>query len=283
MKKIFILYASYFALLTSCLLYAAFDNVGFNARPQGMGDVFTSISDDINSVYYNPAGIAKVNNPQIIFSYRDFYNLGLLTQNYLGFSVSGRFLNTAFSVHRIATTQDVDFLNYVEDIYAVTLAGKVANIENLFAGINFKFYRVFTERNASGYGIDTGILYKLLENKFGFGLMLQNVNNPEIVWDTGVKDTLDFNFRLGISYMPVNDFTFAIDYAMNKLNFGIELWFLKNTIGLRGGIKDLTNKDKTFATGLSLNFGKLQFDYALTKHYSLGWTQFFTLMIRMRR
>jgi len=38
---------------------AQFLNLGFGARALGMGEAYTAVSDDISSVYYNPAGLAS--------------------------------------------------------------------------------------------------------------------------------------------------------------------------------------------------------------------------------
>ncbi|MFH1540788.1 MAG: hypothetical protein ABID79_02915 [Elusimicrobiota bacterium] len=269
-----------FLLPAQSLLHSAFDDTGLNARPQGLGGAFTGISDDLNSVYYNPAGIGKINKHQVMFSYRDFYSLNLLTQNYVAFSVPGNVLNTAISIHRIGTTNNVEF-DYTEDTYIVTLAGRVAYPKNLFCGVNFKFYRLFSESNASGWGLDTGLLYELFDKKLNLGLMLQNLNNSKIVWDTGVTDKLDINFRPGMSYSPIENLKIAFDYEkLKKLNSGIELLTLKKTIGLRAGINNLSSKKNIVAYGLSLNFNNLQFDWAFSEHCMLGYTHFFTLSIR---
>lgn len=280
MKKFFMLISAYYLLLTT-LYAAAFVNSGLNARPQALGDAFTAVSDDLNSVYYNPAGIAKIRRSQILLSHRDFYGLGLLHQNYIGFSIPARFLNTAFSIHRIATTDKVEFISYTEDTYILTLAGKFGPIKNLFTGMNFKFYRVSSERNASGYGIDFGALYQFSRRKLKLGLMIQNLNYPEIIWDTGTKNILTPNFRLGMSFIPIKNILVAFDCNnFIKFNFGFELRLLENIFIFRAGISDII-KIKTISTGISLNFNKLQFDYTISKHRTLDFTQFLSVLIRI--
>ncbi|MFH0948644.1 MAG: hypothetical protein V1833_06595 [Elusimicrobiota bacterium] len=281
--KNFTLYTLLFTLYSSpfTLHAGAFDNVGLNARPVGMGNAFTAVSDDLNSIYYNPAGVGKVNKQQIIFSYRDFYSLGLVTQNYVATSIPGRLVNTAISIHRIGTTDAVEF-NYIEDTYIVTVAGRLTFLKNLFCGANFKFYHVLSESNASGWGLDTGLLYELFPKKFNLGLVLQNLNSPKIIWDTGAKDKLDINFRPGICISPVKNIKVAFDCEKSdKLNSGIELWLLRRMIGIRAGIGNLTSKENTSGYGLSFRFNSLQLDYALSKHYALDWTHFFTLLVRV--
>jgi len=65
------------------------------------------------------------------------------------------------------------------------------------------------------------------------------------------------------------------------LNFGFELWLFRKTIAIRTGISDIISGNKTVAAGMSFNSNNFQIDYALTKHYSLDYTNFLSLMIRI--
>ena len=41
-------------------LYSAFENPSSGARPYGMGNAFCGLADDIQAIFYNPAGITQV-------------------------------------------------------------------------------------------------------------------------------------------------------------------------------------------------------------------------------
>src|ERR1700751_4209814 len=63
MRKLFTVLCSLFAL--RCLVYAsgepdAFTLTGVGARTGGMGNAFIGLSDEIESVYYNPAGLGNL-------------------------------------------------------------------------------------------------------------------------------------------------------------------------------------------------------------------------------
>ena len=63
MKKIFILL---FITFTSVQLFSAeYDYLYKGARPMGMGGAFTAVSDDINALFYNPAGLARADKWEI--------------------------------------------------------------------------------------------------------------------------------------------------------------------------------------------------------------------------
>ena len=45
---------------------AQFLKIGVGARPTSMSGAFTGVADDINAVYYNPAGLATISRPEIL-------------------------------------------------------------------------------------------------------------------------------------------------------------------------------------------------------------------------
>jgi len=47
----------------------AFVDVGIGARPVGMGGAYVGAADDLNSILWNPAGLASVANRQVLFSH----------------------------------------------------------------------------------------------------------------------------------------------------------------------------------------------------------------------
>jgi hypothetical protein len=262
----------------------AFDNTGLNASPLGMAEAYTAIDGGMDSVNYNPAGTARSNVAELTLSYRDFYNLGLIDQKYFGVLVPGKDFNIGFSWHRIGTTGDVDFLDYKEDMYILTVSRKSKRLKDLCAGANFKFFRVFSDVSASGYGCDVGIQYRCLDNKLNLGLLNKNIGDVKISWDTDAIDVLDSYYQAGAAYNLTEWVMMAMDYnSLGKLNLGTEISVIKNVFILRGGIKDANDADKTLTTGLSINYNNIRFDYALSKHYDLEYTHFFTLNYRIKR
>ena len=48
---------------------AKFLNVGIGSRANAMGGAFSSIANDATAMYWNPAGVANINEFQTIFTY----------------------------------------------------------------------------------------------------------------------------------------------------------------------------------------------------------------------
>ena len=47
---------------------ANFLKIGVGGRPAGMGEAFSAVSDDPSALFFNPGGIAQIDNIEILFS-----------------------------------------------------------------------------------------------------------------------------------------------------------------------------------------------------------------------
>ena len=64
-------------------VFAAFENIGAGARPIAMGNAFSAVADDANTIYYNPAGLGRLKHPQLTAGYGRLY-LGLTDGSNIG-------------------------------------------------------------------------------------------------------------------------------------------------------------------------------------------------------
>jgi len=269
----------------SSLFAGAFDLAGLNARPIGMGTVYTASGLGINAIKYNPAGAAEARRVQLIFSYRDFYGLNLINQKNIGVLVPGKKVNVGLSWHRIGTSDNVEFMDYNEDSFTISFAGKLKYEENFFGGININLYKVTSVNNATAYGIDAGLQkHGIFFDRLQLGVYAENFIKSDLVWDTGANDELETILRFGLSYKPQLRSVYGIDYDINnRLNLGGEYWVYKRMFAVRAGAKNLLHENIMFSAGMSLNIKGFQFDYALTGHGELGFTHFFTVEVKAGR
>jgi len=265
----------------------AFDRIGIGARPKGMGDAFTAICDDGNSIYWNPAGIARIDRSQFNAMHKDAFGLGLINYEFLGY-VHPHFGNGSlgFGWIRLDTTRNVGFMDYTENTYIISYGLKLGIPLSL--GGSMKYYSVDYEKGGSGIGMDMGILWSILGGHLNIGLLYQDFNKPKIRWETQAEDRISDNLRLGIGVRPNPFLNFAFD--LDKLletyvetHLGLEWWLVKENIGVRiGGINQDSNK-WNFTFGGSLGYRFLRFDYAWENHYNLGGTHLFSLVINLSR
>ena len=186
---------------------ATFLKIETGGRPTAMGGAFAAVSDDLNALYYNPAGLAQIDSREFNaihtvwlekiyhdnvafaspFKYED-KNLALgISVVYLGIS----------DIDRRTSSGVADGSANVSD-YAVggTLAWKLRDTTSI--GATVKGIRMDLDKSSnSGFAVDAGILEKL-PHDLSFGLMVQNLGpNVDV---GGTKEKLPTNFKAGLAY-----------------------------------------------------------------------------------
>lgn len=208
---------------------------GVGARALALGGAFVSFEGDVNSVFWNPSGIAKVRSFGASVMHAEKFGGELMFDHFsalypvsdftLGFSyvrssVDGILDTRNGSVTRNSEGQitDIDFTNINEfsdtDQLFNFAFGREWN-EKLSVGANFKvIHRSIAEFSANGFGIDISGLYKIREN-WRVGANLQNATTTIVNWNKGAsKEYIRPLLKVGTSYdlkRGKNRFTFALD------------------------------------------------------------------------
>ncbi len=147
---------------------AKFLSIGVGAKANAMGEAYTSIADDPSAIYWNPAGIARIDNYQALFSYSAlFANINL---SFLGVVFPGGDLGnfgvgvTAINYGSIDVTTenfpDGTGETFTPASYAFTLS-YARNITSDFSvGANVKYVReTIYNSSASGIAFDIGTIF----------------------------------------------------------------------------------------------------------------------------
>jgi hypothetical protein len=177
--KFYIIFFAYSLLLTA-YCYAAFKDVGWSARSQGMGGAFTAVSDDSSGILYNPAGLEQAQGMEVnlmyakLFAGLDGLNLGL---NYGAFLVPTRIMGT----FAVSWANFVSVNEYREDTVTLAYSRNINELIEYYLkkrlipkinfGVNIKYLLhsyeldmraktdpVFeNENSASGIAVDIGL------------------------------------------------------------------------------------------------------------------------------
>jgi hypothetical protein len=233
--------AVFWALLTvsACLLCAAevssapssaagssvgtFLKIGVGARPVAMGESFVALADDVNALYWNPAGINQLEKMQATFMYNAWLNG--VAYNYAGIAAKPFGYGSAVgaSVIMLDTGKidgnDINDAPYSydgeKDFVISGTYGKELQ-ENVLLGISLKSVRQSIENeSASGTGIDLGAIYKLSDNLL-FGLAVQNLTFGQMKF-VGDSYSLPRIIRAGMGFRT-SGFSFE-----NPLVLAVEL------------------------------------------------------------
>jgi len=195
---ILISFSTFFAFSQTAKYSNEFLNIGVDAASFGMANAVTATTSDVNSGYWNPAGLVHLEDNQVSAMHANYF-ANIATYNYVagampidsksavGFSV------IRFGVDDILnTTQLIDEqgnINYnrislfsTAD-YAFTLSyARNLPLEGFSYGVNAKIIRriIGDFANAWGFGFDAGIQFQ--KNSWYFGIMARDITTTYNTW-----------------------------------------------------------------------------------------------------
>jgi len=253
---------------------AAFLKLGKGVRAVSMGEAYAGLSDDVNAVFWNPAGLnnlkaAEVSAMHSIWFeniYFDYITAAVprasgvygISVNYLGMDDIDKYTNSGVSSDETFSPYDM----FLSLSYANTVR------RSLF-GANLKVIQsVIDDENAIAFAADLGYMLPLSE-KLTIGSALQNIGTTMKFRDE--SDPLPLNLKLGVSYRELlNNLILAADINMPydnipSFHFGAEYSYLikKIILAARTGYKTTTVSDLDAMSGLSAGMGFAYSDFFL--------------------
>jgi hypothetical protein len=280
---------------------AQFLKMGFGGRPVSMGGAFVGLADDINAVYWNPAGLAQIHRPQLCFMHLVWfcdisYEYFAYAKPYakpsekLGvFGLSIGYLHMGKIEGRDEEGNQTS--PYTASDIVITFSHGSKITKNLFLGGNIKHLIEKIEReSANAFAFDVGFLYKTPLKNLSLGGTLQNFGQPIKFVAESCK--LPTTAKLGACYSYIfmgSPMNFAMDIyfpsdGKTSLHLGTE-GIYKNTLSGRIGYEnnsDLVNSSSlSFGLGLMLTKNQTYaLDYAFVPQGVLGNTHTFSFGVK---
>lgn len=195
-------------LLFGCTLASAqavrkysneFMNIGVDAAALGMSNAVTATTGDVNSGYWNPAGILKLEDKQVSLMHASYF-ANIAQYDYAGFAMPID-SESAWGVSLIRfgvddilnTTQLIDDQGNIDynrvslfstaDYGATFSYARRLKVEGLQYGVNAKVIRRIIGKfaNSWGFGFDVGLQFE--RNDWQFGLMLRDITTTYNIWN----------------------------------------------------------------------------------------------------
>jgi len=289
MKKILFITA---ALLTAYITAAAtnYDTESFPALDTSLGargtaiGSYTAIANDASSVFWNPAGLAKINMLELGAGYDKWlldssYQYGTVGMPVVYGAIGGFFNYTGMGTfNERDTTGNLTGAQLSPYNIAGGLAYGAPISDMLQAGIGFRFAN-FNIDNYSSTGVLMDIGLQSTQGMLSEGI---NVQGFEL---TG--NFLPENYRLGLGMDAVKTQNFGITAAADAnyseyygLTYGggLEIMLVK-MLFLRGGYTVAPANAAAgggisgLSAGVGLQLDKLSFDYSMVSHGDIGITQ----------
>ncbi|MFH1379372.1 MAG: PorV/PorQ family protein [bacterium] len=277
---------------------AQFLKIGTGARPMGMGGAFSAVADDGYAAYWNPAGFAQIQKPELATTYLkyfqdiDFGYMGYVLPYKSGvYGVGITYLTLGDIEGRTGDSEQPDRKFGASDIcaevsYAIKEPFDVA-LPGVDMGLNLKYIQQEIDGNKAQTGaLDLGSLYHTVYKPLTIAICLQNVGPGNKF--VKVRDPLPLNLKLGCAYrMLQNKLITSLDidqYLIDQkmyAGFGAEYWMI-DIIALRAGYRYGYHKNSLgnivgLSGGLSLKAFNFQLDYAFVPFGKLGDTHRFSL------
>ena len=185
-----------------------FMTFGVGGRANAMGGAFTAVSNDIAAAYYNPAGLASLNYPQIALMHEQKFG-DLINYNYGAVAIPyGKDMSFGLSAMRIGIDGISDTRNALYDAngdgvidvndgyrldeskittfnntdWAFLFTFAKRQSEKFYWGANVKvIHRNIAEYTATGIGFDVGAMYFPTE-RLRLGANLQDITTTLVAW-----------------------------------------------------------------------------------------------------
>ena len=270
-----------------------FLKIGIGAKAIGMGESHVAAADDLYASYWNPAGLVKLQKPQLALMHNErfadinYEHIGVAfpigEKNSVGVSVN--YQSYGEMQGRDQEGNETELFNAYD--LAMVLSYARGFGDSLAVGVNAKLLREqIADENGSGFAFDFGGMYTMPDLPLSFGINAQHVG-PRIKY---VEEAflLPFTLRIGAAYRLWHEsFLVTMDFIRptdNHNSFGVGLGYtILNILQLRSGyIYKLGGNDLGAMSGLRAGFGltlrRFQIDYALVPYGALGLTNRFSLI-----
>jgi hypothetical protein len=279
--------------------------LGVGGRQLGMGGAAAALTNDVTSGYWNPAGLAQINYPQLTFMHAENFG-GIVGYDYAAVAIPFQ-TNKSFGVSivrlGVADVPDTravwdnsrnDFTDGAKRLgvdmlisrfnaadYAVMFSYAAASTKNFSYGINAKvIYRnIGSFASAKGIGFDVGLMYQTSQGIL-LGASVQDVTTTLVSWSTGRNELIAPTAKLGAGYL--------LDVFNGRITLGLDtdvrfegrkstanFHFGNMSFNVRGGA-EYAYKDAValrigmddigrMTLGAGVKLSKLNIDYAFAK------------------
>lgn len=273
MLKLRLIYIIILLFLSFRISYSQFELIDIGAKPISLGGAFTSLANNSNAVYYNPAGISQMPFREISIFYSPApFGLKELANGSINYVEPTKF--GAFGL----SAKTYGFELYKEITATLSYANNYR--KKIYYGANINYYNLKIQNygSASTVGVDIGVL-AYFTDFLRWGFSAYNLNRPSIGTQ---KDKLPQVYRTGLSVqLPFrNDVNFMLEAEKDtrytaSVKAGLE-YTLYNMVNLRAGIG---TEPSRFSGGIGFNYSLFEIDYGFYNHQDLGLTHQGTITI----
>jgi Uncharacterised protein family (UPF0164) len=264
---------------------AQFLKIGAGARPTAMGDAFVGIADDVNAVYYNPAGLANISNPELTAMHTQWlqglnYDFGAFAYptDFGAFAFSAATLKVDDLQKRSVDEGDQGTFESLDAAYGLTYSKNITPLLSL--GLTGRYiHEELDTAKATSWSGDIGVLKRFVNRPITIGLAMRHMG-PGIKF-INETDPLPTTIDAGVGLSLLRErLKVGLDIKKprdNSVKFAVGTEYRRALKGnyryaLRGGYNS-SNTDSNgtgFSLGGGLGMKQFDFDFAWVPFEDLG-------------
>jgi hypothetical protein len=261
--------------------------MGAGARAAAMGNAYTGLSNDVSAIYWNPAGLCRVDTLSSQFMHTEWFagikyewfgfTCPVQNNSHLGFGV--QYLSYGSLKRLDETGLQLGTLNPSDIVFTISYAFELYGLN---VGVNLKHISSKIYYSAQTQSFDIGILcnkFRIAEKELYIGSVIQNIGG-KMQFDKK-DDPLPLTIKSGLSYNILKNFLGTLDVEMpsdNSLNGGLGAEYLLNVtkdsdLSFRLGYNTKTSEVNSLnglTTGVGIKYTQFLFDYSFVPYGDLG-------------
>ena len=269
---------------------ADFLEIGVGSRPLALGEAFTAALNDINSIYYNPAGLGTMKFPVFSVMHQELILDSRFENASVAFPLPYGFMGVSASVFWVPPFEKIDVegnqTGTVQFYNSATTVAYGFSLGFVELGISGKYiYQRIDTLVLHSAAVDLGILKRLYlyspfdapVRNFAVGFSIQNIGTK------AKDDPLPRIARLGLNYnltrwlgvytdfveniidsSDLYDFAYGFDENF-RINTGLELSYM-DIVYLRGGYR--FNDAGTYSFGFGFDYAIKNVSFVIDMSYS---------------
>ncbi len=272
--------------------------IGIGARAAAMGGAYTAVSEDALAAYWNPAGLASLEEGEVAFGHFAWYQDITLENGTMAYRINDRstlaasvtFLDygqiDGYDTNGVTT----GYISAYDWSSALSVGMRVSN--NISMGLTGKFIsQKLDDITASTFALDVGGRY--LTDRLAIAVVIANIS-PGMKFDD-LNERIPTNIRIGVSGYPFNR-TLVTSVELEKrvyggivIRHGFEVNF-SDQYFLRTGYNYFPDQEnQSFGSGISfgagVQFSQIEIDYAYTtkEKYSSDDLHRFTFVLKFNQ
>lgn len=273
-----------------------FLRVTYSPRAAGMANAYTAQSDDLEALFFNPAGLPQLKSRAVSTSYINYF------EGFQGGSVAfaapfGEHLTTGIliqylgnnSIPRTLVNEQNEYLgtagSFGANDFIVGLAGGYDVHEFLNLGASLRYiHQTIDDYSASALVVDLAVMHQTMNENLRVGATLRNLGK-QVSYYTSAKynEKLPTQLSVGFNYSLHESITANIDIIKpfdQEFSGRVGLEYRAHPmLALRTGFNSRADDwrmggDYDFLSGLSAGFGcffrQYELNYAISSYGDLG-------------